>query len=42
MQHGIPNRGCGTGEHALFFAQEGHEVWGIDSAPWQFRRHKEG
>jgi cyclopropane fatty-acyl-phospholipid synthase-like methyltransferase len=25
--------GCGTGEHALFFAQEGHEVWGIDSAP---------
>jgi 2-polyprenyl-3-methyl-5-hydroxy-6-metoxy-1,4-benzoquinol methylase len=25
--------GCGTGEHALFFAGEGHEVWGIDSAP---------
>ena len=25
--------GCGTGEHALFFAEEGHEVWGIDSAP---------
>jgi 2-polyprenyl-3-methyl-5-hydroxy-6-metoxy-1,4-benzoquinol methylase len=25
--------GCGTGEHALFFASEGHEVWGIDSAP---------
>jgi cyclopropane fatty-acyl-phospholipid synthase-like methyltransferase len=25
--------GCGTGEHALFFAAEGHEVWGIDSAP---------
>jgi cyclopropane fatty-acyl-phospholipid synthase-like methyltransferase len=24
--------GCGTGEHALFFASEGHEVWGIDTA----------
>jgi cyclopropane fatty-acyl-phospholipid synthase-like methyltransferase len=25
--------GCGTGENALFFAGEGREVWGIDSAP---------
>ena len=25
--------GCGSGEHALFFAQEGYDVWGIDSAP---------
>jgi len=25
--------GCGTGEHALFFAGEGYEAWGIDSAP---------
>jgi cyclopropane fatty-acyl-phospholipid synthase-like methyltransferase len=25
--------GCGTGEHALYFAGEGHDVWGIDSAP---------
>src|SRR5512138_1445056 len=25
--------GCGTGENALFFAAEGHEVWGIDSSP---------
>jgi len=25
--------GCGTGEHALFFAREGHEVWAVDSAP---------
>jgi len=23
--------GCGTGEHALFLAKEGHEVWGIDA-----------
>lgn len=22
--------GCGTGENALFFAERGHEVWGID------------
>lgn len=25
--------GCGTGEHALYLAQWGHEVWGIDSSP---------
>jgi ubiquinone/menaquinone biosynthesis C-methylase UbiE len=24
--------GCGTGEHALYLAQRGHEVWGIDSS----------
>jgi SAM-dependent methyltransferase len=22
--------GCGTGEHALFYASRGHDVWGID------------
>lgn len=25
--------GCGTGEHALYVAQHGHEAWGIDSSP---------
>jgi ubiquinone/menaquinone biosynthesis C-methylase UbiE len=25
--------GCGTGENALFFAEQGLEVWGIDFAP---------
>ena len=25
--------GCGSGEHALFFAREGFESWGIDSSP---------
>jgi len=33
--------GCGTGEHALFFAGEGHEVWGIDSAPMAVRKATE-
>ncbi len=33
--------GCGTGEHALFFAEEGHEVWGIDSAPLAIGKAKE-
>ncbi len=32
--------GCGTGEHALFFAKEGHEVWGIDSSPTAIERAK--
>jgi cyclopropane fatty-acyl-phospholipid synthase-like methyltransferase len=25
--------GCGTGEHALYLAELGHEAWGVDSAP---------
>jgi cyclopropane fatty-acyl-phospholipid synthase-like methyltransferase len=33
--------GCGTGEQALFFAGEGHEVWGIDSAPLAIRKAQE-
>jgi cyclopropane fatty-acyl-phospholipid synthase-like methyltransferase len=32
--------GCGTGEHALFFAKEGHEVLGIDSAPLAVQKAK--
>jgi len=32
--------GCGTGEHALFFAKEGHEVWGVDSSPLAIERAK--
>jgi SAM-dependent methyltransferase len=33
--------GCGTGENALFFAGEGYEVWGIDSAPMAIQKAKE-
>jgi 2-polyprenyl-3-methyl-5-hydroxy-6-metoxy-1,4-benzoquinol methylase len=33
--------GCGTGEHALFFAAEGFDVWGIDSAPLAIGKAKE-
>jgi cyclopropane fatty-acyl-phospholipid synthase-like methyltransferase len=33
--------GCGTGEDALFFAGEGHEVWGIDSSPLAIQKAKE-
>jgi len=30
--------GCGTGENALFYASERHEVWGIDSTPLAIER----
>jgi len=33
--------GCGTGEHALFFAENGYGVWGIDSAPLAIQKAKE-
>jgi SAM-dependent methyltransferase len=25
--------GCGTGENVLYLAQQGHQAWGVDSAP---------
>jgi cyclopropane fatty-acyl-phospholipid synthase-like methyltransferase len=33
--------GRGTGEHALFFAGEGHDVMGIDSSPPAIRKAQE-
>ncbi|MFZ0006517.1 MAG: methyltransferase domain-containing protein [Methanoregula sp.] len=33
--------GCGTGENALFYAEEGHEVYGIDSAPLAIHKAQE-
>jgi SAM-dependent methyltransferase len=34
----ILDAGCGTGEHALFFAARGHRVVGIDFVPEAIRR----
>ena len=33
--------GCGTGEHALFFAGEGYDVWGVDSAALAIQKARE-
>lgn len=30
--------GCGTGEHVIYFARRGHEVWGIDAVPAAIER----
>lgn len=33
--------GCGTGEHALYFARRGHRVLGIDFSPLAIQRARE-
>jgi cyclopropane fatty-acyl-phospholipid synthase-like methyltransferase len=33
--------GCGTGENALYLAEHGHDVWGIDFAPTAIERAQE-
>ncbi len=33
--------GCGTGENALYFAEHGHEVWGIDFTSLAIQKAKE-
>jgi cyclopropane fatty-acyl-phospholipid synthase-like methyltransferase len=33
--------GCGSGDNALFFAQEGFEAWGIDSSPLAIQKAQE-
>ncbi|MFQ6107364.1 MAG: class I SAM-dependent methyltransferase [Thermoplasmata archaeon] len=33
IQGAVLDVGCGTGENALYLAQRGHEVWGVDAAP---------
>jgi SAM-dependent methyltransferase len=37
----ILDAGCGTGEHALFFAARGHRVVGIDFVPEAIRRARQ-
>jgi SAM-dependent methyltransferase len=34
----VLDAGCGTGEHALYFARLGHESWGIDGSPLAIER----
>jgi len=33
--------GCGTGENALYLAEHGHEVWGIDFIPAAIQKARE-
>jgi SAM-dependent methyltransferase len=33
--------GCGTGDNALYFAEHGHDVWGIDLAPTAIQKAQE-
>jgi SAM-dependent methyltransferase len=37
----VLDAGCGTGEHALFFAARGHRVVGIDFVPEAIRRARQ-
>ncbi len=32
--------GCGTGENALYLAQQGHETWGVDASPRAIEKAK--
>lgn len=38
VQGSVLDVGCGTGEHALFFAARGHEAWGVDLVPVAIER----
>ena len=33
--------GCGTGDNALYLAEQGHDVWGIDFAPAAIQKAQE-
>jgi cyclopropane fatty-acyl-phospholipid synthase-like methyltransferase len=38
LQGSILDCGCGTGENALYLANRGHDVWGIDASPNAIRK----
>lgn len=37
----VLDAGCGTGEHALYFAQQGYEVLGVDISPLAIKKAQE-
>ena len=37
----VLDAGCGTGDHVLYFAEEGHEVLGVDTAALAIRKAEE-
>jgi cyclopropane fatty-acyl-phospholipid synthase-like methyltransferase len=41
IQGSVLDVGCGTGENALYLAQQGHEVWGIDFSPLAIEKARE-
>lgn len=41
LQGKVLDVGCGTGENALFLAEKGHDVWGIDFSPTAIRKAQE-
>lgn len=40
IQGAVLDVGCGTGEHALYLASKGHEVWGVDVVPAAIEKAK--
>jgi SAM-dependent methyltransferase len=41
IQGSVLDVGCGTGEHTLYLAQLGYEVWGIDASPTAIKKAQE-
>ena len=41
LQGTVLDAGCGTGEHALYFAQHGYDVWGVDISPLAIKKAQE-
>ncbi len=41
IQGTVLDVGCGTGEHALYLAQQGYDVWGVDISPLAIQKAEE-